>query len=105
MQVWAVSVNAAAEAAQQACPRAVTQRQAPHLAWGTPGREDAPNASTPPPSAPRIAIVLAPFTRSTHPGIAAALLLHYTRYHVQLGAAKVVQYTQARAPVSIAAVA
>ena len=54
-------------------------------------------------NAPRpVAIVLYPFTFATAPTIAAALLLHYVAYHVQLGFAKVIQYTQARHRCSLA---
>lgn len=41
-------------------------------------------------------IVLYPFTLSTDAEVAADLLLQHVSYHLQLGFAKVVQYTQAR---------
>ncbi len=42
------------------------------------------------------AVILYPFTPVTDPGTAAMLLLQHVSYHIQLGVAKVVQYTQAR---------
>ena len=42
------------------------------------------------------AVILYPFTPVTDPGTAAMLLLQHVSYHVQMGFAKVVQYTQAR---------
>jgi len=42
------------------------------------------------------AVILYPFTPVTDPGTAAVLLLQHVSYHIQMGFAKVVQYTQAR---------
>ena len=51
--------------------------------------------------APRpAAIVLYPFTSATAADVAVALLAHHVAYHMQLGFAKVVQYTQARRPLA-----
>ena len=41
-------------------------------------------------------MVLYPFTLSTNAEVAADLLLQHVSYHLQLGFAKVIQYTQAR---------
>ncbi len=40
--------------------------------------------------------MLYPFTPSTDAEVAANLLLQHVSYHLQLGFAKVIQYTQAR---------
>ena len=68
------------------------------------GRQRQLQAQRPPPADPRLAaegvpqveIVLYPFTPSTDAEVAAALLLQHASYHLQLGVAKIVQYTQAR---------
>ncbi len=70
----------------RACPRAVAQRRTPGSPGGAPVREERPAAlGRPAPGAPRAAVVLAPFTRSTDPDVAAALLMHHARYHLRMG--------------------
>lgn len=68
------------------------------------GRQRQLQAQRPPPAdpglategVPQVEIVLYPFTPSTDAEVAAALLLQHASYHLQLGVAKIIQYTQAR---------
>jgi len=46
---------------------------------------------------PRVAAVVHPFLHPTPQAVVNRLLLHYVSYHIRIGFAQVVQYTQARA--------
>jgi len=47
---------------------------------------------------PRVAAVVHPFLHPTPQAVVNRILLHYVAYHIRIGFAQVVQYTQARAP-------
>ncbi len=83
------------------CVRAARQRQL--MARNETLRPAAPRPAGSAPVA-AAAIILYPFTPTTDPVVAAALLLQHVSYHLQMGVAKVVQYTQARAGLCRAAV-